>query len=240
MSTDILRQFSYNGESVRTVVIDGAPWFIANDVCAVLEITNIGNALAALDDDEKGSIHITDGTSGTPVRAIISEPGLYSLTLRSRKPEAKAFKRWITHEVLPEIRRTGVYGSMLPTSFAEALELAASQAKALEQAEERLAEAQPKVEAFDQLMDADGFYSMGAVAKILRIGRNTMFKRLRDNGILMADNLPYQRYAHHFKVVAGTHVEHGNSTIHHTTKVKPSGLAFILSKLNKTQLKVVA
>lgn len=90
--------FTYDGRQIRvTTGPDGEPWFVARDVCDVLAITNAGNVLAALDEDERSSIHIADGTSGNPNRAIVSEAGLYSLILRSRKPEAKAFKRWVTH-----------------------------------------------------------------------------------------------------------------------------------------------
>lgn len=96
---------------VRTVVRNNEPWFVAADVCRALELVNIGNALARLDEDEKGSIRSMDGTSngGNPNMSIVNEPGLYALVLGSRKPEAKAFKRWITHEVLPTLRQTGQY-----------------------------------------------------------------------------------------------------------------------------------
>lgn len=96
---------------IRAIEQNGEPWFVAADVCRALDITNVGNALARLDDDEKSSIRLTDVTpnGGNPNVSIINEPGLYSLVLGSRKPEAKAFKRWITHEVIPTIRKTGSY-----------------------------------------------------------------------------------------------------------------------------------
>ena len=87
---------------------DGNLWFVASDVCAALEISNNRDAIGSLDDDEKG-VGITDTPGGRQKMAIITEPGLYSLVLRSRKPEAKLFKRWITHEVIPAIRKTGQY-----------------------------------------------------------------------------------------------------------------------------------
>lgn len=99
--------FSYGDQQVRVVTRDGEPWFVARDVCDVLAIANAGNVLAALDEDERSSIHIADGTSGNPNKALVSEAGLYSLILRSRKSEAKAFKRWVTHDVLPSIRKRG-------------------------------------------------------------------------------------------------------------------------------------
>ncbi|WP_220140246.1 BRO-N domain-containing protein [Kitasatospora acidiphila] len=100
--------FDFEGQEVRVVKVDGEPWWVAADVCAVLEIRNSRDALKNLDDDETGVETIY--TSGGPQRlSIINEPGLYSLVLRSRKPQARAFRRWLTHEVIPAIRRTGRY-----------------------------------------------------------------------------------------------------------------------------------
>ena len=93
---------------VRTILLDDEPWFVATDVCKALEIGNVSMALSRLDADEKG-ISSIDTLGGTQKVSIINEPGLYSLILTSRKPEAKAFKRWITHEVIPAIRRHGAY-----------------------------------------------------------------------------------------------------------------------------------
>ena len=87
-------------------------WFVAVDVCRVLEIDNVSQALTRLDDDERGSIILNEGTSakgGSPVRSIVSEPGLYHLIFQSRKPEAKKFQHWVYHEVLPSIRKYGYY-----------------------------------------------------------------------------------------------------------------------------------
>lgn len=95
--------------SVRVVMQGGDPWFIARDVCECLELGNPRTSIALLDEDEKG-VHTMDTPGGAQEMSIISEPGLYSLILRSRKPEAKAFKRWVTHDILPSIRKTGGYG----------------------------------------------------------------------------------------------------------------------------------
>ncbi|WP_371498326.1 BRO family protein [Kitasatospora sp. NBC_00374] len=103
-----LAQFDFQGQAVRVVTVDGTQWWIARDVCAVLEIVNPTRALDALDDDEKG-LHSMKTPGGDQQVSVINEPGLYSLVLRSRKPQARAFKRWITHEVIPAIRRTGRY-----------------------------------------------------------------------------------------------------------------------------------
>lgn len=105
-----LIKFGYKGQFVTVIEgEDGNPWWVAKEVCNLLGLGNVGQAVTSLDDDEKNTIIINDGIPGNPNRLIINEPGLYSLILRSRNSEAKQFKRWITHEVLPSIRKTGVY-----------------------------------------------------------------------------------------------------------------------------------
>lgn len=108
---------------IRTTTVDGEPWFVAVDVCRALEVGNSRQAVTRLDDDEKGVIS-TDTLGGRQDVSIINEPGLYTLVLGSRKPEAKAFKRWITHEVLPSIRKTGAYAT--DSRLMEAAQLLAS------------------------------------------------------------------------------------------------------------------
>lgn len=98
----------------------GDPWFVGKDVCVCLEIGNSRDAVASLDDDEKG-VGIIDTPGGKQEMSIVSEPGLYSLILRSRKPEAKAFKRWVTHEVIPSIRKVGGYLIAKPDDTPEAI-----------------------------------------------------------------------------------------------------------------------
>ncbi|WP_276739949.1 BRO family protein [Victivallis vadensis] len=109
MSKKELSVFNFEeSHPVRVILQNEEPWFIGNDVCAALCLGNPRSSLALLEEDEKG-VHNMDTPSGQQEMTIINEPGLYSLVLRSRKPEAKKFKRWITHEVLPAIRRTGSY-----------------------------------------------------------------------------------------------------------------------------------
>lgn len=103
--------------NVRVTTIDNEPWFVAADVCKALEIEP--TATRRLDDDEKNTLRLTQGTSGNPNVTIVNESGLYSLVLGSRKPEAKAFKRWVTHDVIPAIRKHGVY--MTPDALEKAL-----------------------------------------------------------------------------------------------------------------------
>lgn len=106
-----LQNFEFEGQGVRSLMQDDEPWFVLSDICRVLEITNVGNAAARLDEDEKNSIRNMDVniSRGNPNITIVNESGLYSLILTSRKEAAKRFKKWVTSEVLPALRRTGVY-----------------------------------------------------------------------------------------------------------------------------------
>ena len=113
MSNNALQVFTYKTHNVRTTEIDGEIWFVAADVCDILELSNPTEALRALDEDEKMTLRNTEGHSGQRGGAqsynVINEPGLYKVAFKSRKPEAKNFTRWVTHDVLPTIRKTGSY-----------------------------------------------------------------------------------------------------------------------------------
>ncbi|CAB3783380.1 BRO-N domain-containing protein [Pararobbsia alpina] len=100
--------FNFEGKDVRVIERDGEPWFVGSDVCDVLEIAKVDSALRGLDADEKGT-HTVSTLGGAQRVGIISEPGLYALLAKSRKPEARRFKRWVTSKVLPAIRKTGNY-----------------------------------------------------------------------------------------------------------------------------------
>ena len=117
---------------IRTVMLEGEPWFVAVDVCRALDIRNNRDALNRLDDDEKG-VSLIDTPGGQQELTIINEPGLYSLVLGSRKPEAKAFKHWITHDVIPAIRKTGSYAPTLSPA-----ELLVAQANLLLEQDKRM------------------------------------------------------------------------------------------------------
>lgn len=199
--------FQYAGHDVRTVTIDGEPWFVAADVATVLGYRMASDMTRNLDADEKGT-QIVRTPSGDQSMTVISEAGLYEAIFRSRIPAAQDFKRWVKHDVLPTIRKTGRYGSdvdmlaALPSS--KLLMLAAEAAERAEAAEHELEEARPKVEAYDAFMDADGTYAVGAVAKMLGLSQNKLFDLLRNHGVLIGKgamrNTPYQQYMHHFSV----------------------------------------
>ena len=104
-----LQIFEFENNQVRTVMIHSNVWFVGKDVCDVLEIKNSSDALYSLDDEDKDGVGLTDSIGRTQTMTVINESGLYNLIFKSRKPEAKQFKRWITSEVIPQIRKTGSY-----------------------------------------------------------------------------------------------------------------------------------
>ena len=105
-----LQMFDYNSNQVRVVTVDGEPWFVLRDVCEVLDLSNSRMVADRLDPDEKGVSQI-DTLGGNQEMTVINESGLYNVIIRSDKPEAKAFKRWLTHDVLPSIRKHGMYAT---------------------------------------------------------------------------------------------------------------------------------
>jgi len=191
-----LATFHYGDRPVRTVTVDGEPWFVAADVCAVLGIGNPRQAVSYLDDDERG-VTTNDTPGGRQQMTIVSEAGLYSLILRSRKPEAKAFKRWVTHEVLPAIRRTGRYEAQsayrLPQTYAEALRELADQVERNEQLQAELEVAAPKARSWDVLASAHGDYDVAHAAQILSrdpaisTGQRRLFAYLAEIGWIRRD-----------------------------------------------------
>ena len=110
-----LISFDFDDSSVRAVMISEAPWFVANEVCAVLEISNPRHAVSSLDDDERGVV-ISDTPGGPQSLNVVSESGMFCLIFKSRKPEAQRFRRWVTGEVLPALRRHGHYHLPLPAT----------------------------------------------------------------------------------------------------------------------------
>lgn len=173
-----LQKFDFKGTSLRTLTDEaGEPWFVAKDVCAILEISNPSDALKRLDDDERSRFNL--GRQGET--NIVNEAGLYVLVLGSRKPEAHEFKRWVTHEVLPQIRKTGGY---IPTSESDSDEDIMARAvlvaqKTIKQKNQQIAsqqsridELQPKASAWDNFVDIDDALSVRDSAKLLsNLGR---------------------------------------------------------------------
>jgi len=190
--------FNFGDYPVRTVIKEGEPWFVAKDVCSVLEVSNISDAVSRIDDDEKGigSVYTLGGTQNL---TIINESGLYSLILTSRKPEAKAFKKWVTSEVLPSIRKQGKYEvkPTVPQSYSQALIEAGRLAAIVEQQEllmqeqkEALILAAPKVEYVDNFVERGNNRSLTDVAKELEISAKELGRWLRQEGHAWKNKTP--------------------------------------------------
>ena len=146
-----LQIFTYEGTPVRTIEKEDGLWWVLKDVCGVVGISNYRNVAARLDDDEKG-VHQMDTPSVNQNMTIVNEPGLYSVILRSDKPEAKNFKRWVTHEVLPSIRRTGSY-SLAQAQPMTPAQLLAAQAQVLVEMEQRMDQMQAHAAALESKVD---------------------------------------------------------------------------------------
>lgn len=222
--------------TIRTVTIDNEPWFLAKDVCDILEIGNPSQALSRLEEDEKNTIILNEGI-GNPNKAIISESGFYALVLSSRKKIAKPFRLWVTKEVLPQIRKTGGYIPV--TSQDDDLTIMAKAHQILErtisQKDKIIAELQPKADTYDMIMNTDGTFSMNQVAKQVGMGEYHLFAYLRGKKVLFyqgTDNVPYERFRKNgcFKVV-DTVSPDGKS--HSTTRVTQKGLDYICKIIRK-------
>ena len=189
---------------VRVIEQNGAPWFVAADVCKALDIANPTDAIKRLDEDEKARLNL--GLSGGDTNCV-NEPGLYSLVLGSRKPEAKSFKRWITHDVIPSIRKTGGYvgnedmfvSTYLPFADDTVKALFGQTLAALRQANAQITEMKPKALFADAVEASHTSILVGELAKLIRqngvnIGQNRLFKWMPENGFIMRNqNIPTQR-----------------------------------------------
>lgn len=155
---------------IRTIQLNGEPWFVANDVMRVLEVSNSKDAIRTLDDDEKSGVDIIDPHGRKQKTNCISEAGLYSIILRSRKPEAKAFKRWVTHEVIPSIRKHGAY--LTPQKIEDALlnpDVIINLALQLKTEKQKNAELTAKAAYYDAVAGASGSTNFRDTAKMLGI-----------------------------------------------------------------------
>lgn len=170
--------FTYSGQQVRTVIVDGEPWFVAADVTNALGLGNGRDAVSRLDADGVGNADIIDSMGRAQTARVLNEPGLYELIFQSRVAGAAEFKRWVTHEVLPAIRKTGAYVAPVSAEvqIANALILAS---QLLAEKDTRIAELEPAAAAWDQLASAEGDYEVADAAKILaRAGVMTGSTRL--------------------------------------------------------------
>lgn len=244
-----LQVFSYEGNEVRTVRRGDEILWVLKDVCAVLGLSDTNKVAERLDGDELTRIKFVSGGQAREMYAV-NESGLYNVILRSDKPEAKRFKHWVTHEVLPSIRRHGAY--ITPAKMEEIMNdpdawikvlTALKEERAAKEWLQTQAEAdKPKVVFADAVSVSDGAILIGELAKILKgngveIGQNRLFEKLRQDGYLIKRqgtdyNAPTQRAMELglFKVkeTAITHSD-GHVTISKTTKVTGKGQQYFIN-----------
>lgn len=207
--TDIL-PFDYGDHEIRVVVIDGDPWWVARDVCRVLGYQKISGTVQKHVRPGQTRQYRIGTPSGTQEATILNEGGLYRLIMRSDKPDAEQFQDWVTDEVLPQIRKTGSYSSApaLPKTFAEALELAAKQAREIERQEQEIAELEPQAAQFKKWQFSEDTVYVGARAKVIGLTKREAFEALRAEGVLRKRgvlkrpvNTPNRAYEQYFELI---------------------------------------
>ena len=228
--------------SVRTLEVDGEPWFVGKDIAEVLGYSDTNKAVAMHVDNEDKILNDKSSPSfGQRGATLINESGMYSLILSSKLPSAKAFKRWVTSEVLPSIRKTGSYDVK---KQAKAIQMIMQR---FDRLEAKMIEDKPKVQFYDDMMASDGSVKLDVLANVLAkngvtrengkpIGRNTLFKTLRDQGFLtqgkvkdgygnhIYENRPTQRSIERglFERTAS----HNHGVLSYTVHVTPKGIAY--------------
>lgn len=247
-----IQKFDFKGAALRTLTDEaGEPWFVLKDCMSILDLGNPTETVKMFDDDEFSTTEVIDSIGRRQQAYIISEPGLYRLVMRSRKPEAKEFQRWVTHEVLPQIRKTGGY---IPTSESDSDEDIMARAvlvaqKTIKQKNQQIAEQQtrivelePKARFADAVAASDGTCLVGELAKMLRqngmdIGQDRLFRLLQADGYLGKSgsnrNVPTQRAMDlglfRIKETTVTHAD-GHTTVSRTPKVTGKGQRYFIDR----------
>lgn len=239
--------FNYNDKEIRTVKKDGDLWWVLKDVCEVLELSNPTMIAGRLDEDEVTKFDL-GGLSG--VSNIINESGLYNVILRSDKPEAKKFKRWVTHEVLPSIRKHGAYMNeqtleqalTSPDFLIRLAQELKSEKEARQRLEKQAAEDAPKVLFAKMVETAETSILIGDLAKFLKqnginTGQNRLFEWMRGHGYLVKNgasrNMPTQKAMEMglFEVKESTTANpDGTIRLHRTTKVTGKGQVYFIKR----------
>jgi prophage antirepressor-like protein len=233
---------------IRTMLLDGAPWFVGKDVAEALGYSKPRNAIAAhVDAEDKKDALIQGPLGGPQTMTILNESGVYSLILSSKLASAKQFKRWITSEILPAIRKTGGYTASDSAYFISRFFPNASEQQQtilqitfdhLESLNRQIETDKPKVAFADHVAGSDSLIDMNTMAKLAKrsripIGRTRLFEWLRDHGILMKNNVPYQQYMErgYFEVREGCFTVNGETRLYHKTLITGKGQLFIMERL---------
>lgn len=232
--------------NIRVVMKEDAPFFCLSDVCKILEIGNTSQVKARLEDGVISNEVIYDSLGRKQQAIFINEDGLYDAIFESRKPEAKQFRKWVTSEVLPSIRKHGMYATdatidkiLADPDFGIRLLVQLKEERAARiEAETKIKEDAPKVEFYDAVTDSKDAIDMRSVATTLNmgIGRNKIFEILREHKILDRKNIPYQKYIDmgYFRTVETSYSKpSGDTCINIKTVVFQKGLDFIRKVINR-------
>lgn len=236
-----MKLFNFGQNELRVIEKDGEPWFVLKNVCEVLEIAHIATVKQRLTDDVVSNHPIPDALGRMQDTTIISEDGLYDVILESRKPEARSFRKWITSEVIPSIRKTGTYSIDRPSYMIDdPIDRAQKwideerHRQALislnRERDEQLYLQAPKVALYDTAMSAHNNFTMERVSKTIGYGRNKLFDFLREIKVLRTNNMPYQEYLDRgYFDVRQYSITHLTSGIENKTQtlVTPKGMAYI-------------
>lgn len=250
-----LQVFKFRDNQVRVIEKDGEPWWVLKDVCDVLGLSNARMIADRLDEDDVSQTYTIDSLNRQQQTNVVNESGLYNVIIRSDKPEAKQFKRWITHEVLPTIRKHGAYMAPvfnIPKTLPEALRYAAEIEEKRAALAAKVEEDAPKVLFADSVSTSHTEILVGELAKILKqngyeIGQNRLFEILRNDGYLMKTgsswNMPTQYSMERglFRVKETTiNKPDGSIHISKTVKVTGRGQLYFVNKFLSGGLKNVA
>lgn len=198
--------FEYEDYKVRTVLKDDEVYFVAKDVCGILNHSNHKVAISRLDEDEVSKVYLTDSIGRNQITNAVNESGLYSLVLTSNKKEAKQFKKWITKEVLPTIRKTGGYvanddlfiNTYLPHADEQTKTMFKATLENVRKLNDKVEELEPKADYFDALVERNLLLNFRDTAKELHIGQKKFINWLRNNDYIYRDKKgkwkPYMRH----------------------------------------------
>jgi anti-repressor protein len=238
-----IQVFEYQNSKVRTVDMDGEAWFVLKDVCGVLDIADHKVVARRLDEDEVCQTPLTDSMGRQQSTTIINESGLYHVILRSDKPEATPFRRWVTNDVLPAIRKTGSYNApQLTRSQLLATALIAAHEE-LEEKDKQIETMKPKALFADAVSASSQSILVGEMAKLLsqngiQMGQNRLFSWMRENGYLIKDkkrtdyNMPTQKSMElRLFEIKETSIAHsdGHTSINKTPKVTGIGQVYFVN-----------
>ena len=249
MNNSELKIFNYKNNEVRTTIKDGEIWWVLKDVCEILGLSEPHRVASRLEKDERTQMTVTDNLGRPQSTTLVNEPGLYKVIFRSDTPEAKKFMHWVSHEVLPSIRKHGAYITSAkmeelmndPETWVKLIRTLQQERREKELLQNKIEKDRPKVIFCDAVSASDEDILVSEMAKILRgngidIGEHRLFERLRNEGFLIRrkgtdKNIPTQRSMNLglFKITETT-ITHsdGHVTIAKTSKITSKGQVYFI------------